>query len=180
MSRSSIRRKDVEVRISRRTLWVDTTAYPLAHVTKIQPLEVTVKRGRLLFTYLKDTGSWLVLGVIGLVVLGCLGTSVPAEVTTGYGVVLLVALIVITIRLIRRLSFGTLHVLSIGIAGTQRAAVLSRDGAVISRLAQRVVDAIDDPALEYAIHIENIEVAGDMVNGPKVGGDVIFGNKTGA
>jgi hypothetical protein len=177
MGSSEIKRKDVEVRISRRTLWVDATAYPLAHVTKIMPLEVKVRRGRVFVAYVRETGAWLGLGFAGLVLLGCLRSSVPAEVFTGYAIVLAVALVAVTVRLVRRLSFGTFHVLSIGIAGTQQAAVASRDKQVISRLAQRVIEAIDDPAMEYAIHIENFELNGDMVGGDQHRGDVVFGSK---
>ena len=179
MSKSELKRKDVEVRISRRTLWVDTTAYPLAHVTKIQPLEVTVRRGRMFVAYVRKTGAWVGLGIAGFVLLGCLGSAVPSEVTTVYGIALLVVLLAVTARLVRRLSFGTLHVLSIGIAGKQQTAIASRDKQVVARLAQRVVEAIDDPAMEYAIHIENIEFSGDVVHGDQHKGDVVFGDKNG-
>ena len=179
MGKSEIKRKDVEVRISRRTLWVDATAYPLAHVTKIQPLEVKLRRGRMLYAYARETGAWVGLGVAGFVLLGCLGDAVPKEITTVYGVVLLAVLLAVTVRLVRRLSFGTLHVLSIGIAGKQQAAVASKDKQVVTRLAQRVVEAIDDPSMEYAIHIENIEYSGDVIHGDQHKGDVIFGDKNG-
>jgi hypothetical protein len=57
------------------------------------------------------------------------------------------------------------------------AAVASWDRDVIFDLANRVVAAIDDPGLEYTIHVENVEINGDAVFGDKSGGDTVFGDK---
>src|SRR5512142_1300199 len=110
--------KDVEVRISRRTLWVDTQAYPLAHVTRVQPLEFRPRRGRVLISYGREAGAWLGLGLIGLTVIGCLGRSVPPAVGTGYALLVLAALVAVTVRLVRRLVVDPLYVLSIATSGT--------------------------------------------------------------
>jgi hypothetical protein len=40
----------------------------------------------------------------------------------------------------------------------------------------QVVDAIDDPEVDYQVHIDHIEVIGDTVFGNK-SGDVVHGDK---
>jgi hypothetical protein len=172
-----IRHRDVEVRISRRTLWVDTQVYPLAHVTRVQPLEFKPRRGRVLRAYGREAGAWLGLGFIGLVFIGCLGNAVPPAAVTVYEILLLTALVAVSVRLIRRLTASPLHVLSIATSGSPHAAVASRDRDLIFDLAQRVVDAIDDPAMEYAIHVDHIDIKGDLVGGDKNGGDTVLGDK---
>jgi hypothetical protein len=169
--------KDVEVRISRRTLWVDTQAYPLGHVTRVRPLEIKPRRGVMVAAYLRQVGACLLLGLVGLAVLGCMGTALPSVVITIYELLVLAAWVGLTLRLVRQLTTDTLYVLSISTSGTPTAAVASWDRGVIFDLANRVVAAIDDPGLEYAIHVEHVEIKGDAVFGDKSGGDSVFGDK---
>jgi hypothetical protein len=85
-------------------------------------------------------------------------------------------LIAVTIRLVRRLTRGTLYVLAIATAGSQHEVVASWDRAQIYHLMDQVVAAIDDPDVKYAVHIDHIEVSGDTVFGDKVG-DIVRGDK---
>jgi hypothetical protein len=68
MASTSRTDKDVEVRISRRTLWVDTQAYPLGNVTRVRPLEIRPRRRVIVTAYLRQAGACLLLGVVGLAV----------------------------------------------------------------------------------------------------------------
>jgi hypothetical protein len=177
MAYISSTRKDVEVRISRRTLWVGSQAYPLAHVTRVRPLEIKPRRGAIIKEYIRQAGSCVLLGLVGLAFLACIGKTVPPAVISTVELLILAVLVGLTVRLIRRLTIATLYVLSISTSGSPHAAVASLERDVIYDLANRVVDAIDDPALEYRIHVENVEIKGDAVFGGKSGGDNVFGDK---
>jgi hypothetical protein len=172
-----VRHKDVELRISRRTLWVGMQAYPLSNVTRVQPLRIRSNRSRLLLAYGRRAGAWVGLGVAGLLVLGCLHGAVPTAVTVLYGVLVLGALTLHTAGLVRRLAASDLWVLSVATSGSPHAALVSHDKQLIYDLTRMVVDAIDNPAVEYEIRVEHIEVNGDLVGGDKYGGDTVNGDK---
>jgi hypothetical protein len=170
-----VKHKDVEFRISRRTLWVGMQAYPLQNVTRVRPVELSPNRGRLLLRYGRKTGAWFGLGVAGLLAVACLGDAVPPAVTGAYAVVVLGVLAVHTVRLVRRLTYPTLHVLSVATAGSPHAALVSTDKSLIHELTRRVVDAIDNPAIEYAIRVDHIDIVhGDKYDGDRVEGDKII------
>jgi len=168
-----VKHKDVDFRISRRTLWIGMKAYPLHNVTRVQPLEYSVNHGWTVTTYLRQAGAWIGLGLVGLVILGCIGDTLPAAVSVAYVVVVLGMLTVHTVRLVRRLTFPRLYALSVATAGTPHAALVSTDKNLIYDLAHRVVDAIDNPAMEFAIRVDHI----DIVHGDKYGGDKVEGDK---
>ncbi|MGA5300091.1 DUF6232 family protein [Nucisporomicrobium flavum] len=166
----------VEVKIKKRTLWVGDKVYPLAHVTRVEPLEIVPRRGRILAVYGRQAGAWLGLGLLGLLVLACAGNTLPLSVYTVYELVVLAALVVLTTQMIRRLTGATLYVLSIATSGSAHEVVASWDRDRIQRLLDKVVAAIDDPAVDYTVHIDHIDVTGDAVFGDK-SGDVIHRDK---
>ncbi|GIF03922.1 DUF6232 family protein [Actinoplanes siamensis] len=173
----AIKHVGVEVRISRRTMWVGAKVYPLKHVTRVEPLEIVPRRGRIVVRYGRQAGSWAALGLLGLMVLACAGNTVPTAAVTVYELAVLGALIAVTIRLIDRLTMSTLHVLSIASAGGLHEVVASWDREQIHTLMDQVVAAIDDPEVSYAVHIEHIDATGDVVFGDK-GDRILDGGKT--
>ena len=166
----------VEVRINRRTMWVGSKVYPLAHVTRVEPLEIVPRRGRILKRYGREAGSWLLLGLLGLMVMACAGNAVPPSVVTVYELVILAALVSVTVRLVRRLTTKVLYVLSIATSGSPHEVVASWDREQIYTLMNQVVAAIDDPDVSYSIHVDHIDVSGDTIFGDK-SGDVVYGDK---
>ena len=166
----------VDVRINRRTMWVGSKVYPLAHVTRVEPFEIVPRRGRILTAYGRKAGSWLALGLLGLLALACAGDAVPPLVTVAYGLVVLGVLAGCTVQIIRRLTTVTLYVLRISTSGSPHEVVASWDQDEILSLRDQVVAAIDDPEVSYAVHIDHIDVTGDAVFGDKTG-DIIGGDK---
>lgn len=69
--------------------------------------------------------------------------------------VLLALIVISTIRLIRMLSRGTFYALVIETAGTPRTALVSPDKNQIARIVRVIMDAIDDPQVEYHTTVEN-------------------------
>lgn len=173
-----ITRKDIEFRISRRTLWIDDHAYPLAGVTRLRRDELKPNRSRMLMRYGRQVAACLGLGAMALVLLGCLGQAVPSAVYLVLALLVLGFVLARTVRLARHLSLPRMYVLSIATAGSNHEAVISTDKNLIDDLIHRVVDAIDNPALEYMIKIDNLEIThGDKVFGSKYEGDDVHGSK---
>ena len=173
-----IKHEFVDFRISRRILWVGMQAYPLQQVTRVQPVEVKPHRGRIAKTYGRRAGATLGLGSVVLLLLSCLGEAVPPSASVVAGLLTLAVLAFHTVRLVRRLTRPPLHILSVSTAGSPRAALVSTDRQLIHDLTFRVVDAIDNPAAEFQIQVEHLEIVnGDKVAGDKYGGDHVEQDK---
>jgi len=173
-----VKHKDVDFRISRRTLWVGMQAYPLPQITRVRPIEVTPNRRKMALTYGRRAGATIGLGVAGAIVLGCLGDAVPPAVAVGFFAVMIAVLTAHTVRLVRGVTRPTLHILSVATSGSPHAALVSTDGQLIHDLTYRVVDAIDNPSAEFEIRVDHIEIIhGDKVDGDKYAGDHVEGDK---
>jgi hypothetical protein len=157
----------VEVRISRRTLWVGEKVYPLQAVSSVEPLEIVPRRGRIIARFGKQAGAWVALGVLGLIAMSGAGTQLPAFAITLYELIVLGGLIVTAIRLIRRLTRNTLYILSVFAAGRPQEVVASWDKDQIFQLRDQVVAAIDDPSVSYSVHIDRVD--GDINTGDHFG-----------
>lgn len=169
-----IKHEFVDFRISRRTLWVGMQAYPLQQVTRVRPIEVKPRPGRIVATYGRRAGATLGLGMVVLLFLSCLGGTAPPSSTVIVCLLTLAALAVHTARLIHGLTRPALHILSVSTAGSPRAALVSTDRQLIHDLTFRVVDAIDNPAAEFQIQVEHLEfTAGDRYGGDHVERDKI-------
>jgi hypothetical protein len=157
----SVQRKHTEVRIDRRTLWIGAQAYPLHMVANVEPVEIVPNRSELWLEYARNVTAWVGGGVAGLTLLFLL-TRGGLAVTVGsvLGTFVAGAAVVHTSRLIRRLTAPHLYVLNIAMTGGAHAGLVSDDRQLIHDLTDRLVDAIDGPAAEYAIHVNHIDVTG--------------------
>jgi hypothetical protein len=169
-----VKHKDVHVRISRRILWVGSQAYPLAHVVRIQPAEVRLRRIPAVKDFFRRVGATLALAALGLIAMACAGRIVPTSVWVVFWLCAAALLIFHSVRLIRLLLLPKLYVLRVATAGTEHAAVVSTDREKIHDLAGQVADAIDNPEAEFEVRVDNIE----FIYGDKVGGDKVLGDKT--
>lgn len=173
-----VKHQHIDFKISRRTLWVGMQAYPLHMITRVRPIEIIPNRTRMATTYAKRMGATVGLGALGMLFLGCLGTSAPPALWAALVVLVLGLLVVHTVRLVRRLKLAHLYILSVDTAGTAHAALVSTDKSLIYDLTHRVVDAIDNPALEFAIKVDHLDIVqGDKILGDKFSGDKVAGDK---
>ena len=166
--------KAIEVRISKRVLWVGQSAYPLLMVTKVEPVEYRVKRWRVVERFVRKSGASMGLGAGAMLVLSCV--AAPTALLTTVGLTVLAVLGFQVYRLVQRLTLPPLHALKVQMAGSSRAAVVSQDKPKIDELTFRVVDAIDNPTLEYAVWIDNVN--GDIIGGDKLENGDKTTNKT--
>jgi len=153
--------ESIDVRISRRTLWVGTDVYPLPNVARVQAREEILDRGRLTWLFAKRVAKPLVAGAAVVAVLWCGAPADPGRVLGAVGLVLFGLLLWHTSWFVRELTRARLYFLVVETAGTPRTAVVSTDRALIFDLADKVVEAIDNPAVDYSIRIDNI-VLGDQ------------------
>jgi hypothetical protein len=167
--------ESIEIRISKRVLWVGESAYPLPNVAHVRAVEYRVRRWRVTKRFARKSGASFALGLLALLVLSC--ASAPTTMLVVVGLTVLAVDGFQVYRLVQRLTWPPLHVLRVEMAGTSRTAVVSRDKSTIDELRLRVVNAIDNPAVEYAVWIEN--VIGDVIGGDVVNGDKLeYGDKT--
>jgi hypothetical protein len=82
------------------------------------------------------------------------GNAVHA-VAVGALALVVVLVVISTIRLMRVLSTGTYYALVIETAGTPRRVLVSAEENVVTNLVNKIMDAIDNPAITYHTRVEN-------------------------
>lgn len=173
-----VRHSHIDFRISRRTLWVGSKAYPLHMITLVEPLEITPNRGRMIGAFAKRASATGGLGIVGAVILSCAGTSVSPTVWGILALVVCGLLVAHIVKLAKGLGLANLYILKIRTAGTAHAALVSTDQKLIFELTHRVVDAIDNPKAEFEIRVDHLDIVhGDKIFGDQVYGDKVYGDK---
>jgi hypothetical protein len=156
----------INVRVSRRILWVGSEAYPLQNIARAQTLKLVPQRGAPFRGYLKAVTGLVILDIAATIVL-----KVAASKITGFPdsrfktllqLVVLASVAISTIRLILALLKRTYYALIIETAGTPRAALVSTDENLVSSLVYQIMDAIDNPQAEFQVQVENFHV-GDKI-----------------
>src|SRR6266566_2429407 len=114
----SYKREFINVRVSRRVLWVGAEAYPLQNIARAQTIKIVPKRGAAVGRYIAAVVLWVILGVAAAAISSAMRFGYNYQSTSGVVVIVVLVLIVIsTIRLIRVLSRRTLYALVIETAG---------------------------------------------------------------
>lgn len=146
----------VEVRISRRVLWVGSEAYPLQNIARAQAVRVTPRsrwtgRNRAVGGCLGFLALWLIVGLAAAAHSPALG-------------LLLAALVVIAIIVaLTRRKKQPYYALIIETSGAPRRALVSTDGAEVSNLVKEIMDAIDNPEAEFQTVVHNIQYGDNFV-----------------
>lgn len=151
----------VDVRISRRTLWIGDQVYPLPNVTRIRSFEEVRDRGRLTWAFAKDAARTIVAGLALLSLAVCAAptqTWLPPVVGAGAVVVLAWQ----TYEFVKDVSRASFFVLVIETASAAYTAVASPNRATIAELTDKIAEAIENPAVDYAVKIDVVQ--GDQFN----------------
>jgi hypothetical protein len=140
----------VNVRISKRVLWVGTEAYPLQNIARAQAVKVTPKNP---WTG-KSRAVGGCLGFIAFLILVSLGAAMHSA-----GAVLLVAAIIVAaiIAVLARRKKQPYYALIIETSGNPRRALVSTDGAKVGNLVQEIMGAIDNPEAEFQTVVHNVQ-----------------------
>ncbi len=164
------KREVINVRVSRRILWVGAEAYPLHNIARATTVRIRPRRMDALGQFL---GYGLILVIVSGVILSAASHGELADADAGVvsDLVLLLDCVlgfVLVARLVSVLVTPVYHALVIETAGTPYTALVSTDKSVVSRLVFQIMDAIDNPEAEFQIQVENYHI-GDKIN--MVGGN---------
>jgi Family of unknown function (DUF6232) len=167
---ADINRETLEIRISRRILWVGDEAFPLQHVIRVHPAELHRKYFAICRRYFRRARVWFALTAVWLVYYLCAGWRTNVAFMVGFGLVLVAGYGWLGYRFVRTLTDGRYYALVLEFA-RPRKVLVSKDRELVYDLARRITDAIDNPAAEFAMSVENI-VFGDQIHN-EVYGDQI-------
>jgi pSer/pThr/pTyr-binding forkhead associated (FHA) protein len=161
-SRASRKREFINIRVSRRILWVDDEAYPLQNIARAQTVELRRDRGAALWRYLKAMVCWVLLGAAATAATefstrlsSSQGSNALHDAGVGVLVLALVLAVISTIRLIAVLLSRTYYALVIETSGTPSTALVSDDEAQVRQIVHGIISAIDNPQAEFEVKVEN-------------------------
>jgi hypothetical protein len=151
----------IDVRISRRTLWIGSQIYPLQNVARIRSFEEVRDRGGLTWAFAKGAARTLGAALALLIVVTYVASTPtgPQLVVVGGAVVLLGWQ---TYQFVVDMSRANLHILVIESASAAYTAIGSPNRATIADLADKIAEAIENPTLDYAVKIDVVQ--GDQFN----------------
>ncbi|WP_327305188.1 DUF6232 family protein [Streptomyces sp. NBC_01298] len=169
----------MQLRISRRLLWVGQAAYPLHNIVRVQTVVLTPDRVRALIRFLRWaavlTAAYFLLAWYAEdntdYLYGDYGyeESTDSTVEALWGVGALAGMFLVGL-LVHRLSRPDLHVMAVEVASGSLALVSLPDESQLDVVVQHVVHAIDHPEAEISIRMDRVEVNlknyhfGDSVN----------------
>lgn len=172
----------VQLRISRRLLWVGKAAYPLHNIVRVQTAVLTPNRVKAVIDFLKWAGA-----LVGAYILLALfaddspsyaygnsadNTSSTFEAVAGVGSLVGIFLVGL---LVYRLTRPDLQVMVVEVASASIALVTMEDEGQLEAVVQHVVHAIDHPEAEFSIRMDRVELnlrgyhLGDNINVSGVG-----------
>jgi hypothetical protein len=158
----SVKRELINVRVSRRVLWVGAQAYPLHNIARAQTIRLEPRRGLAFWRWLRAIALWVILGIGAVVVAGFGGATTVDDLIGLVASVVLTLVLISTVRLILALSTRTHFALVIETAGTPHTAVVSPDENLMTKLVFMIMDAIDNPAADFQMAVENFHL-GDKI-----------------
>ncbi|MFD9727537.1 DUF6232 family protein [Streptomyces sp. NPDC059072] len=156
----------VELRVSRRLLWIDDAAYPLHNIARVYTFDLHPDRWKAFVQFLKGVG----FTAVGLVLLLLVDNDTRVFSGSGYdrhdgtsGLVTfaVVVVIVLVIVLLTKVFAAPQHVLSVETSGPPTALVTLPDRERLRQLVGQIVHAIENPTAEFAVQVQRV---GDTVN----------------
>ncbi|MBD0693610.1 DUF6232 family protein [Streptomyces sp. CBMA123] len=166
-------RNVIDVRVSRRVLWIGGDAYPLQHIARARQLVWwPPKRSRTIIRFVRQVvGLLFAVSFLSAVTHNAadkIQAALPA-------VLLLIGFLFLLYRLVTRLRLKALYKLVIETSNAATTAVVSHNEWQITNLIQMIMEAIDNPQAEFAFQVENLHVGdkitqyGDHNTGKRVG-----------
>ncbi|MFG2330080.1 DUF6232 family protein [Streptomyces sp. NPDC048604] len=161
---------EIELKVSKRLLWVDDAAYPLHNIARVYTFTLVPARGRAFWVFLKR------IVVMFLVVTALRWATDDGPFSSGsdsydsYGqddagpvaILWLVIACVFVFFLGDMLSvvLARSHfVLAVETNGPSTAVVTSRDRAYLKQLVHTITDSIDNPEFEFAVRVEPVLIS---------------------
>ncbi|WP_308408596.1 DUF6232 family protein [Streptomyces sp. AC627_RSS907] len=164
----------VEMRVSKRLLWVGGAAYPLRNITRVYTFLLTPRRGEATVLFFKRVGIILPVA-FAMTILGSL-TGLGSDAETAEAIIKWVWLGTVMALIYCAGSLGAVlissshWVLAVETSGASTALVTSKDTQHLNQLVGHVVNAIENPEAEFQVRVETLTINprhyyfGDNVN----------------
>jgi hypothetical protein len=161
----------VELRISKRLLWIGTAAYPLHNIARVYTLTLHPRRKEAVMRFLKRSG--MIVAVAMLVTLPAIAGAALSGDGTFLALIWFVAVglwIFCLVDMIIVLSAPSHYVLAVETNGASTGVVTSRHPHYLNQLVGQISHAIDHPDTEFQVTVESINISpshyyfGDNVN----------------
>ncbi|MGW4981178.1 DUF6232 family protein [Streptomyces mirabilis] len=168
-----LRGAEVDLRVSKRLLWVGGAAYPLQNIARVYTFTLHPRRMDATVRFFKNVAITLSVA-FALTIIGTV-TALGSENAAG-GILTFVwlstaaALIYFIGELISVLSAQSHYVLAVETAGPSTAVVTSPNPQHLNQLVGYITHAIDNPEAEFQVKVESITISpknyyfGDNVN----------------
>lgn len=168
----------VDLRVSKRLLWVGPAAYPLENIARVFTFVLRPRRKEAITLFCKRVALTLALavGMTVLILLVDAVASIGRGESSGGPFIFLVWLgavggfVYYLLELTQVLSARSHFVLAVETSGPSTAMVTSRDPGELIQLVGRIAHAIDHPEAEFTVRVEGISASphiyhfGDNVN----------------
>ncbi|MES9506798.1 DUF6232 family protein [Streptomyces sp. NPDC000609] len=164
---------DVDLRVSKRLLWVGGAAYPLQNIARVYTLTIHPRRKEAVVRFCKSVAITLAVA-IALTILGAVAAigseDVGGGIVTFVWYVTVAGLIYFLVELISVLTAQSHYVLAVETSGPSTAVVTSTNREHLNQLVGYIAHAIENPEAEFQVKVESITISprnyyfGDNVN----------------
>ncbi|WP_406445065.1 DUF6232 family protein [Streptomyces sp. NBC_01613] len=172
----------IDVRVSRRVLWVGAEAYPLHNIARATTIRIEPDRMAAVGRFLKSLLILAILTVAAVAVIGRVDwpSGSGQDALRGVVVFAVVMVAVFAAQLLKVLMTRTYYALVIETSGTPRAVLVSTDAREVGGLVLGIMDAISNPHAEFRTQIitYNSTHIGDKIN--QIGGIGNVGKRVGS
>ncbi|MER6626941.1 DUF6232 family protein [Streptomyces sp. NPDC000987] len=161
----------VDLKVSRRLLWVGEAAYPLHNISRVHTFVLKPKRTEAVNEFLK----WTALTAVALVAVQAISQDASSRSqengsARGLGALGLVVVIGLFVRMLKMWNTPPEHVLAVETASGSTSLVTLPDPAQLRQLVLYIVNAIENPGAEFHVRVASLQVNpknyqfGDTVN----------------
>ncbi|MEV6112488.1 DUF6232 family protein [Streptomyces sp. NPDC052109] len=164
----------LELRVSKRILWIGAAVYPLHNIARVYAFVMRPRRKEAVLRFLRYTAGTLVVGFVallpGLPFLAASGGDSGGGYVGFIWLLAIAAEIYFFVEMMSVLTAAPQHVLAVETSGASTALVTSRDPRYLDQLVGQISYAIDRPDTEFRVTVESLTVSpknyyfGDNVN----------------
>ncbi|MFD9336652.1 DUF6232 family protein [Streptomyces sp. NPDC060028] len=164
----------VDLRVSKRLLWVGGAAYPLRNITRVYTFLLTPRRGEATVLFLKRVGIVLSVAFALIILNGITGFASDKDTSQAiirfvwFGAI--VALVYCAGDLGAVLTAASHWALAVETSGASTALMTSKNTQHLNELVGYVVNSIENPEIEFQVKVETLLINprnyhfGDNVN----------------
>lgn len=160
------RHEVIDVRVSRRVLWIGAEAYPLNNIARATTVRIDPDRKAAVGRFTSAVVTLAVLTLFAFWAIQQTATGADREAFTRFVVIADLAIgLIVVVRLVAVMLRRTYYALVIETAGSPRTALVSIDQDEVHGLVHRIMESIDNPQADFDVKVNNyIGHIGDNVN----------------